>query len=192
MQRRHPSRSLSCHWRRLARSMAHVHQMVDSRQPNARCCDPSISERFGVRESHLDCCTGNLIACATMGLREINSDAHADARVTTGRAAGPNRVRIFALRTGGHGETAVPLWEREKIRQSSRAPRSRTELGEVERRFSQPECAARFSFAHSNLCTHDNHAVHRFGFCASRRPIFFPVPSLKVIYSVSGSCSQIV
>ena len=43
-----------------------------------------------------------------MGLREINSDAHADARVTTGRAAGPNRVRIFALWTG-HGETAVPI-----------------------------------------------------------------------------------
>ena len=42
-----------------------------------------------------------------MALREINSDAHADARVTTGRAAGPNRVRIFALWTG-HGETAVP------------------------------------------------------------------------------------
>ena len=42
-----------------------------------------------------------------MGLREIYSDAHADARVTTGRAAGPNRVRIFALWTG-HGETAVP------------------------------------------------------------------------------------
>ena len=42
-----------------------------------------------------------------MGLREINSDAHADARVTTGRAAGPNRVTIFALWTG-HGETAVP------------------------------------------------------------------------------------
>ena len=43
-----------------------------------------------------------------MALREINSDAHADARVTTGRAAGPNRVRIFALWTG-HGETAVPI-----------------------------------------------------------------------------------
>ena len=42
-----------------------------------------------------------------MALREINSDAHADARVRTGRAAGPNRVRIFALWTG-HGETAVP------------------------------------------------------------------------------------
>ena len=42
-----------------------------------------------------------------MALREINSDAHADARVTTGRAAGPNRVRIFSLWTG-HGETAVP------------------------------------------------------------------------------------
>ena len=44
-----------------------------------------------------------------MALREINSDAHADARVRTGRAAGPNRVRIFALWTG-HGETAVPVY----------------------------------------------------------------------------------
>ena len=43
-----------------------------------------------------------------MALREINSDAHADARVRTGRAAGPNRVRIFALWMG-HRETAVPL-----------------------------------------------------------------------------------
>ena len=44
---------------------------------------------------------------ATQGLQKSDSDAHADARVRTGRAAGPNRVRIFALWTG-HGETAVP------------------------------------------------------------------------------------
>ena len=84
--------------------MAHVHQIVDGRQPSARCCDPSISERFGVRESHLDCGKLSWTEHATRGLREINSDAHADARVTTWRAAGPNRVRIFALWTG-HGET---------------------------------------------------------------------------------------
>ena len=88
--------------------MAHVHQMVDGRRPSARCCDPSISERFGVRESLLDGHTDNSSECVAMALREINSDAHADARVRTGRAAGPNRVRIFALWTG-HGETAVPF-----------------------------------------------------------------------------------
>ena len=88
--------------------MAHVHQMVDGRRPSARCCDPSISERFGVRESLLDGYTDNSSECVAMALRKSVSDAHADARVTTGRAAGPNRVRIFALWTG-HGETAVPI-----------------------------------------------------------------------------------
>ena len=147
------------------------------RWPSARCCDPSISERFGVRESLLDGYTLSSSECVAMGLREINSDAHADARVTTGRAAGPNRVRIFALRTGGHGETAVPLWEREKIRQSSRAPRSRTELGEVERRFSQPECAARFSFAHSNLFAHTTTTPYTvLAFARHGGQFFYPSP----------------
>ena len=82
--------------------MAHVHQMVAGRGPRARCSDPSISERFGVRESLLDGYTDNSSECVAMALREINSDAHADARVRTGRAAGPNRVRNFALWTG-HG-----------------------------------------------------------------------------------------
>ena len=57
-----------------------------------------------MRESLLDGCMFSSTEHAATGLREINSDAHADARVTTWRAAGPNRVRIFALWTG-HGET---------------------------------------------------------------------------------------
>ena len=45
---------------------------------------------------------------ATQGLQKSDSDAHADARVRTGRAAGPNRVRIFA-QWAFHVETAVPI-----------------------------------------------------------------------------------
>ena len=48
-----------------------------------------------------------------MALRKSVSGAHADARVRTGRAAGPNRVRIFALWTG-HRETAVPFMSSHK------------------------------------------------------------------------------
>ena len=62
----------------------------------------------GVRQSLLDCGKLSSAELATRGLQKINSDAHADARVRTGRAAGPNRVRIFALWTG-HRETAVPF-----------------------------------------------------------------------------------
>ena len=87
--------------------MAHVYQMVDGCQPNARCNDPGISERFGARESHLDSQKLSPTEHLTGGLRKSDSDAHADARVTTGRAAGPNRVRIFAL-WAFHVETAVP------------------------------------------------------------------------------------
>ena len=61
---------------------------------------------------------------ATHGLQKINTDAHADARVTTGRAAGPNRVRIFALWTG-HGETAVPIPLK---RSDSNPPRQTTDI----------------------------------------------------------------
>ena len=53
--------------------MAHVHQMVDSRQPNARCCDPRISERLGVRESLFDGYMLSSTEHAATGLREINS-----------------------------------------------------------------------------------------------------------------------
>ena len=42
-----------------------------------------------------------------MALREINSDAHADARVTTGRAAGPNRVEDFRTVDGPRGNSGA-------------------------------------------------------------------------------------
>ena len=42
-----------------------------------------------------------------MALREINSDAHADARVTTGRAAGPQQSEDFRTVDGPRGNSGA-------------------------------------------------------------------------------------